>query len=78
MSAGECREGLPTVCVCVCVSICLLVDVHVWSCGGLLCEYGGGGVMQRSEGGMDINHDEKHGSVALHRDGWGVSAVMSP
>lgn len=31
-----------------------------------------------SEGGMDINHHEKHGSVALHRDGWGVSAVMSP
>lgn len=75
VSAGECREGLPT--VCVCVSICLLVDVHVWSCGGVLCEYGGG-VMQRSEGGMDINHGEKHGSVVLHRDGWGVSAVMSP
>lgn len=42
-------------------------------------EEGGRGVcMQCSEGGMDINHQEEHGSVAPGGDGWGVSAVMSP
>lgn len=34
--------------------------------------------MQRSQGGMDINHRDEHGSVAPGGDGWGVSAVMSP
>lgn len=38
----------------------------------------GGGVVWRSEGGMDINHQEEHGSVESGGDGWGVSAVMSP
>ena len=36
------------------------------------------GCMQCGEGGMDINHQEEHGSVAPGGDGWGVSAVMSP
>lgn len=39
---------------------------------------GGGGGLQCREGGMDINHQEEHGSVVPHGDGWGVSAVMSP
>lgn len=34
--------------------------------------------MQYGEGGMDINHQEEHGSVVPGGDGWGVSAVMSP
>lgn len=36
------------------------------------------GAMHCSEEGMDINHQEEHGSVLLPGDGWGVSAVMSP
>lgn len=39
---------------------------------------GKGYAVQCSEGGMDINHQEEHGSVASGGDGWGVSAVMSP
>lgn len=41
--------------------------VQVWG-GGEHC----------SKGGMDINHQEEHGSMLPPGDGWGVSAVMSP
>lgn len=41
-------------------------------------EVEGRGGVQHGEGGMDINHQEEHGSVAPGGDGWGVSAVMSP
>lgn len=62
----------------MCVSICLFVGVHVWSSGSRVRVLAGGECMQRGEGGMDINHQEEHGSVAPGGDGWGVSAVMSP
>lgn len=66
-----------------CLCEYLFVHVHVWSSGGVqvLGAEGGGGsgeCMRCGEGGMDINHQEEHGSVAPGGDGWGVSAVMSP
>lgn len=42
----------------------LFVGVHVWSSRVLR----GGRGMQCSEGGVDINHQEEHGSVASGGD----------
>lgn len=69
------RGGLPTECVCARGFVCL----RVCACGAASALGArGGGCMQHGEGGMDINHQEEHGSVAPGGDGWGVSAVMSP
>lgn len=76
------KEELPTVC-CVCRNIWFVcVCVLVWSGSVQLPGVGGwrwvSGCTPYSEGGMDINHQEEHASVAPGGDGWGVSAVMSP
>lgn len=92
VSVGECtatvctseEEGFQkSMSVCeylfVCLWMCMCETAAASKCGGMgMRGWGGVGGMQCSEGGMDINHQEEHGSVAPHGDGWGVSAVMSP
>ena len=67
------------VCGCACVEPRQCASAPRTGEGGGWGGGGGGGVcMKCGEGGMDINHQEEHGSVVPGGDGWGVSAVMSP
>lgn len=73
------KGGLPTVCVNILfVGGCACVEQRHCASAQSGGEGGCYGCMQYGKGGMDINHQEEHGSVAPGGDGWGVSAVMSP
>ncbi len=79
-SVGECAA---TVCISEEEGFQQSVCEYLFVCGCACaeqrrCASARTGGLQRGEGGMDINHQEEHGSVAPGGDGWGVSAVMSP